>query len=403
MSARDVPTLSAALPSGARALVVHRPEVRNDSVALAVPAGMRHERDGEEGMLHLIEHLVYQDSEGVAGLVRQTRVAESGGVLGGHTHLDYSEFFETGSPGSAAVIAERLVEQVFRPAFLPEQIAEQIRAVASERAARLAPAPGGVLPWPHLTARYWADAPNAHDGSGDLDLEGRATEPVLRALHRRHYSPAGSVLVGVTADDPARLLDRLVAALAEAPDRAAGPVAVPPGTARPEYRGEPAARRLAATAAAPSTRVSDELLGDLIAAEALAAQAGLDASAGLFGPGDTVADDLFVLVDDTAVPVDPWHRLRALAVSDDSALEHARHRAVLRAERLVHDDERLARTVARDALLRGAPGFAGELVDSLAARPPRPLLADAAARLAEQPFAALGVPAASTPPGRRSP
>lgn len=385
-------TRTTVLPSGARAIVLHAPAARNDSVVLGVPAGMRHEAPGEEGMLHLLEHLVYQDSEAVSGAVRQRAVADAGGVLGGHTHMDYTEFFETGPTGEAARIAQRMVEQVFRPALRAEQIAEQIRAVATERAHRLAPAPGRVLPWPHLTARYWADHPNAHDGSGDLDLADRADAEILRDLHRRHYRRDAAVLTAVTADDPGAVLTSLADADAGVPAVDGGPGVdrVAPGTPSPRYDPTPARRRLFATAAAPAAVVEDAVLGELLAAEALRGQPGLDASAGLFGPGDLVRDDLFVIVDDTAVPVNPCDRLRALLRIEDDVLERAVSRAVLRAEGVVRDDERLARSTARDALLRGAPGFAVELVEALAASAgrSRALLDVAVNRLAAQPFAA---------------
>lgn len=419
MTADRIRTHPITLPGGARVIVLHVPAARNDSVVLALPAGMRHEQPGEEGMLHLMEHLVYQDSVGVTGAVRQAQVAASGGVLGGHTHMDYTEFYETGARGEAGRIAERLIEQVFHPALRDEQIAEQIRAVATERAHRLAPAPGGVLPWPHLSARYWADHANGHDGSGDLDLAGRADAETLSALHRRHYRPSATVLTAVTSADPAPLRDALAAALARVDSpgchvasvsagpgdgtRQPGPLQpapVHPGVARPRYDRAPAARRLFATAAAPADTVSDALLGDILVAEAVSAQAGLDASAGLFGPGDLTRDDLFILVDDTAVAVNPCDRLRALSVADDAAVERARRRAVLRAEAVLRDDERLARSTARDALLRGIPGFAEQLVAALAASADRAraLIDAAAVRLADSDFAALSVP--HPPPGR---
>ncbi|MBT2584970.1 pitrilysin family protein [Arthrobacter sp. ISL-95] len=390
------------LDTGTRLIAIHDPSARILSVSLGVPAGMRHEMPGEEGMLHLLEHMVYQDSKNITASERQVSVHRAGGILGGNTHMDYSEFYESGPTGHLEQISNRLVEQVFHPALTEHQLTEQIVAVSTERAQRLAPAPGGVLPWPHLTARYWADHPNSHDGTGDSDLATRVTPEKLRALHRRLYRPSAAVLTAVTSEEPLKTL-RLLAApfsgiTAEAPfvptlqdsARRGG------STSTVYYTGARSTRVLSATAAAFGDSPCTDLLGDLMAAELLSQQDGLDASAGLFGPGDLARDDLFVLVDDTGQAIDPSERFRALAIADDASIILAARRSVLRMERFIHDDRRLARTVTRDVLLRGTPLFAAGLAEALAeisddAVRLRPLVTIAAQRLAGQDSVSLTV------------
>ncbi|WP_420179988.1 M16 family metallopeptidase [Paenarthrobacter sp. TA1.8] len=388
--------------TGTRLIAIHDPSARIISMSLGVPAGMRHEMPGEEGMLHLLEHMVYQDSENVTASERQVSVHKAGGVLGGNTHMDYSEFYETGPSGHLEQISHRLVEQVFRPALTQHQITEQIGAVATERAQRLAQAPGRVLPWPHLTARYWADHPNGHDGTGDSDLAARVTREKLRALHRRLYRPSEAVLTAVTSEDPLEALRLLAAPFSGISDEA--PL-VPVlqnsvrrgGSTSTIYSSEVESTRvLSATAAAIGDSAGPDLLGDLVAAELLSQQDGLDASVGLFGPGDLTRDDLFVLVDDTGQAIDPPERFRALAIADDAAIMLAARRTVLRIERFTHDDQRLARTVTRDVLLRGTPTFAAELAESIAeisddAARLRPIVTAAARRLADQDSVTLTV------------
>ncbi len=390
------------LDTGTRLIAIHDPSARILSVSLGVPAGMRHEMPGEEGMLHLLEHMVYQDSANITASERQVSVHTAGGVLGGNTHMDYSEFYESGPTGHLEQISSRLVEQVFQPALTQEQIAEQIDAVATERAQRLAPAPGGVLPWPHLTARYWADHPNGHDGTGDSDLTTRVTREKLQALHRRLYRPSAAVLTAVTSEEPQKTLQLLAAPFsglsAEAPFEPVLQDSVRRGgsTSTIYSSGAKSTRVLSATAAALGDSALADLLGDLVAAELLSQQDGLDASAGLFGPGDMTRDDLFVLVDDTGQAIDPSERFRALAIADDAAIILAARRSLLRIERFTHDDQRLARTVTRDVLLRGTPLFAARLAEALAeisddAARLRPLVTTAAQRLAEQDSVSLTV------------
>lgn len=388
------------LENGATVVAIHAPHARNRTVALAVRAGMRDELPGQEGMMHLIEHMVYQDSSLSQGLERQLQVARAAGVLGAHTHMDYTEFYETAGLDDVSTMIRRLVEQAFYPAFKGEQLLEQIAAVATERRNRLAKAPGGLLPWPHLTSLYWRDHSNTHDGSGDMDLSDRATATVLRNLHAKRYRPDTAAVVALS-DQPG---EEVVAALAEA-------MSAVPGRRDeaevPEQAGQAITqssvmtaigerpRLLSATAAAPKTP-TPPMLGDLVVAELLAAQRGLDASAGLFGPGDMVHDDLFVVVDDTAFALDPADRLRAASVTDDDLLLHAVGRAAARAEASTADDGCLTRAVARDVLLRGEPTFAPDLVTRLRGLLTHPkgirtLVAEASTRLTSQPFASIRI------------
>lgn len=400
---RGLHAASTTLSNGARVLAIHAPQAKTSTVALSLRAGMRDERRTEHnGIVRLIEHMVYQDSQTIQGLTRQGDVARAGSVLGGNTHMDYTEFFETGSTPDLGTVAARLVDQVFFPAFRAEQLAQQIEAVAIERRQRLAAAPGNVLPWPHLTEAYWYDHANGHDGSGDIDLTDRVTPELLASMHRQLYHPAGAVMVALSPLPAPEALHQLSEAFSSiAPSdgpSSPAPVGLPITQhldAGPLGTGS-ASRCLAATRAATTRAVTPQVLGDLLVAEALGTLEGLDASAGVFGLGERTHDDLFVLIDDTPCAVDPVERIRAVTTAKDSLVRHAICRAVHRAEQLVVDDARLARTVARDVLLRDIPEHSAQLVSALVELFDRPalarhLMAEASQRLTSQAFASMTV------------
>lgn len=390
------------LPQGTRLAVIHDPAARNASVVLSVPAGMRHEAPSEEGMMHLLEHMIYQDSTSITSSKREVAMHQGGGILGGHTHMDYSEFYETGPVGQLGPMLSRVVEQVFNPAFKEEQLMEQIDAVAAERANRLASAPGGIRPWPHLSGLCWLDYANSHDGSGDTDLLGRATPERLKKIHQRQYQPGRSVFVALTPENPHQVMQQLSDSFEALEIKAVSARQV--GTATPRgsvsevltVPGLPAVRRLWATPAAPAEEIHPGLIGDLLTAEMLSLQSGLDASAGMFGPGDLVRDDIFILVDDTGQGLDLSVRLRALLAAGDVTLLRAAQQALFRAEQLTCDNERLVRSTARDLLLRGTVHFGTALVEHLTelsqnVHDIRSLLHDAVTRLASQEMALLSI------------
>ncbi|UTT39695.1 insulinase family protein [Glutamicibacter mishrai] len=394
------------LDQGARAIAIQNPSARNSTFVLAISSGMRHELPGEEGMLHLLEHLIYQDSAAITSSDREAELNSVGGVLGGHTHMDYTEFYETALPSDLSGMVARVIEQVFHPAFKPEQINEQIHAVCTERSQRLAPAPGEVLPFPHLTCQYWEDHAHGHDGTGDKSLFSRVSVERLQDLHAKHYRPEHAVLVTFGPQEPSEMLE----ILAEEMGSVSIAKSMPKATASHHMEarqnsaknqivhdpGLPGRRLLAATSAADARTINEAFLGDLIVASLLSMQTGLDSSVGIFGPADLTENDLFILVDDTGLDLEPILRLRALASVDDTILQSAAKRALFTVEKSVHDDERLARTTARDMLLRGSPSFAHELVSRLRLLSEqttrlRKLLLGSTQRLATQPWHTLDV------------
>ncbi|TAP28692.1 MULTISPECIES: insulinase family protein [Micrococcaceae] len=397
---------SMTLDQGARAIAIQNPAARNSTFVLAIASGMRHELPGEEGMLHLLEHLIYQDSAAITSSDREAELNSIGGVLGGHTHMDYTEFYETVLPSDLSGMVARVIEQVFHPAFQPEQINEQIQAVCTERTQRLAPVPGEVLPFPHLTCQYWEDHAHGHDGTGDKTLLSRVSVERLQNLHAKHYRPEHAVLVAFGPQEPSDILEILAEKMGSISvekttqeTMASHLIEARPSSARNQkvhVPGLPARRLLAATSAADAQTINESFLGDLIVASLLSMQTGLDSSLGIFGPADLTENDLFILVDDTGLELAPMLRLRALATVDDATLLSAAKKALFTAEKSVHDDERLTRTTARDMLLRGSPSFAHELVDRLrllleqTARL-RKLLLGSTQRLATQPWHTIDV------------
>ncbi|MDR4533619.1 insulinase family protein [Glutamicibacter sp. PS] len=407
LTLRGLEAKQCTLPSGARVLAISDPRAKNLSLSLTIPAGMRHEQAMEHGTMHLIEHLVYQDSAQIGGLERQRTVAAAGGTLGGNTHMDYTEFYETGPVGSATPVARRLIEQVFYPRLSENQIEEQIQAVAAERAHRLHGVPGQRLPWPHLTGLYWSDYGSGHDGSGDTDLRGRVHAEQLRRIHRRYYRPEHCVLVALTPRDPLETVVELADVMAEvtvtAQDTESEPLRTPRAAPNPPHdqHGHGDRHRLiAVTQAAPARTVTDAFLGDTLTAELLAGQPGIDAAAGIFGLGDSTLPDLFVLIDDTNFTLDPAERLRAVSTAKEEKVQQAVRRAHYRAQKFVVDDERLVRTVARDLVLRDCPEFTLHLSAQLGGlrqdiQRSKTLIDESCQRLAGQPMATLTIRFAS--------
>lgn len=365
--------LNKTLPQGTHLIAISNPHALTTTVVLALPSGMRDEVPGEEGFMHLLEHMVYQDSQRCSAREREQAIQSAGGVLGGHTHMNYTEFYETGLPHHLEAMVDRIVEQVFNPSLNEEQIQDQITAVATERQQRLSKAPGEMLPWPHLLPQAWADFAQSHDGSGDLGLQGRADANSLRQIHAARYRSSEAVLVAsgpLDAETMMKTLER-----ADFPIQHSQPARSEQTSAvfrdstvrRIELPSLKQKRIMSVTAMSDSTTISEQLLGETICASMLSLLSGLDASAGMFGPGDMTANDLFVLIEDGPAGLGAEARIQALKFADSTLVARAVQRAIFIVEKQLHNDETYSRVIARDVLLRQDFVFVQNFYDRLRA------------------------------------
>lgn len=392
--------------AGITVAIIPDPSSELFSISLGVAVGMRDEKPGQDGIFHLLEHMVYRDSRGKTAQERELEVQYSGGILGGNTHMDYTEFYESGVSALLEQSIYRLVEQVFFPAFKTPQIEEQIRAVALERNNRLQNAPGEVLPWPHLTGMYWESFAESHDGTGTLELAQHVSVNDLQEVHRTFYIPESSVLTVMTSQEPHNILEQVLDIVdsfdfthfSHPQEKHVGEIEIKynPVTRTINSQDFVGKRVLSAGASSTCATCNDEHLGELLLAEVLSLQPALDASAGVFGIGDMTAYDLFVLVDDSGAVIDPRAHVRAAQYVSSEVLTRAFYRAMYKVERSIRDNQQLVRSTARDFLLRNNPGFMGDILGALKNLIDddvrlRELLLDAVSRIANQSFAVLTV------------
>lgn len=392
--------------NGLRVLVIQDKESRNYSLSLALNAGMRYELEGEEGFFHLLEHMAYQDSAFTSSNQRESDLLSQGSILGGNTHMDYTEFYESGLPEYLGNSIRRVLEQVFYPAFNQNQLDQQIQAVATERANRLAQVPGGVLPWPHLTGMYWKDHANSHDGTGDLDLHQRVTSKNLAALHRRYYSVEQAVLTILSPFEPSIVL-KFVQSAVEPLSLNRGSEVVPHSVARGkpinqtinkeiELKTFGPTRRISVTQGIDSQKITNEYLGSILLADLLSISKEVDVSSGVFGIADVVAEDLLVIVDDTGLALDPVDRFSSAPKASKQMVSMANERALYRVEAYIRNDQRMVRTISRDSLLRNNPQYIFDLRDSLSSLSKdlvkgKDLISNISHYLVEQPYASLTI------------
>src|SRR3712207_2393068 len=157
------------LPNGLRVVLLpHWPAPRS-AVSVHYGAGFRAEAPGQEGLAHLVEHLMFRGSESLPAGRFYDELHPVGGRANGTTHADYTDYFQVVPAAALEQALFREADRMRAPAFTGDELASQLVQVGREidtmRDSRLY----GRLPWPGLSEVIFRTFPNAHDGYGDVD------------------------------------------------------------------------------------------------------------------------------------------------------------------------------------------------------------------------------------------
>ncbi|MEV5505164.1 M16 family metallopeptidase [Streptomyces orinoci] len=225
------------LPGGLRLVALDRPGTRLAALALRIPVGSAGEGPREQGLAHVLEHLVVRCSLGGAA----DRVAAA-------TSREYT-LYKALVRHHDIVATATLLAAAFAPLCVTEaELADELATIRTERAQRTADPRWRLQE--ALFAALWEGTGHAHPTLGDPGVLARCTPALVRDLHAAWYRPQDATLLLVT-DRPERHADAIAEAAAGLPRPAAPgprPVAGRPGrdlVERPVMAQVPAGNRQA--------------------------------------------------------------------------------------------------------------------------------------------------------------
>lgn len=231
------------LPNGLRVLAVRRPSLPQVAMRVVLPAGAAADPAGAEGLASLVGSLLTEGTESYPGEELNRRLDGLGASLTAQVGHDFAEvdlllLGETLSEG-----VDLLAEVLVRPTF-PALELDRVRAETLDALEARLDEPGNVAD-DRLAETLFGDAhPYARLPLGTEEGVAASRREALVDFHRRHYRPAGAVLVVAGDFDPALLRDLLESSFAgwtgeaERPAYPADP-APPHGGEAPLYVGWP--------------------------------------------------------------------------------------------------------------------------------------------------------------------
>lgn len=189
-----------ALPNGMCVITVPQPQLHSASVAVMVKVGARHETPRDNGISHLLEHMLFRGSQRYPSAYALNRaIEELGGTLSGATHADYTTFEVTLPPGNVAAGIEILGDLFARPAFSELEIEKRI--VREEILEYLDDLGRDIDPDNLARELVFGSHPLGMTLTGSLDNLSSFEVKDLHAHMRRHYVASNMVLCVAGAVD----------------------------------------------------------------------------------------------------------------------------------------------------------------------------------------------------------
>lgn len=121
-----------ALDNGVRVIIEKIPTVRSVSLGIWVGAGSRHEHDGNNGISHFIEHMLFKGTKARSA----KQIAESFDHIGGHvnafTSKEYTCYYARVLDEHASLAMEILADMFFNSLFDEEEIQKERKVIVEE-------------------------------------------------------------------------------------------------------------------------------------------------------------------------------------------------------------------------------------------------------------------------------
>jgi len=194
-----VPTLPIerhTLPNGLEVIVSTDRSTPIVAVNVWYGVGSAHEESGRSGFAHLFEHMLFEETEQLEDGELDRIISEAGGILGGRTNTDRTEYTELVPANRLNLALWSHAERMRRLVISRENFERQREVVKEERRLRIDNTPYGAA---QVTADTLSQdyGPYQHSVIGSMaELDAARVEEV-RDFYDRHYQPNNAVIVVV--------------------------------------------------------------------------------------------------------------------------------------------------------------------------------------------------------------
>jgi zinc protease len=167
--------------------------------------GSADEPEGQSGVAHFLEHLMFKGTDMLAPGEFSQVVAANGGSDNAFTSFDYTGYFQRVAADRLDLMMQMEANRMTNLALTPEDISTERRVVLEERAQVTDSNPGALAREQLMAAQYQ----NHRYGVPIIGWQHEVAQldmPELTAFYERHYAPNNAVLIVAGDVDPQDVL-----------------------------------------------------------------------------------------------------------------------------------------------------------------------------------------------------
>ncbi|MCM1521322.1 MAG: insulinase family protein [Muribaculaceae bacterium] len=188
------------LPSGMRAVCIHRPGAVVGHCGVVVNAGSRDETSEVEGVAHFVEHTIFKGTQRRRGWHILNRMEAVGGELNAYTTKEETVVYST-YPAGNTLRAFDLIADLVENSIFPEGELEKERAVVEDEIDTYLDIPQDGI-FDDYDELAFRGSPLAHSILGSRESLARLTSDVCRHWIEECYTPSRMVLFCSGPDAP---------------------------------------------------------------------------------------------------------------------------------------------------------------------------------------------------------
>ncbi|MBM4292166.1 MAG: insulinase family protein [Deltaproteobacteria bacterium] len=159
-----------------------------------VPVGSAAEREGETGVAHLFEHLMFKATRARPEGELDRALEQIGASANAATWLDWTYYYEDAPSAHLELIADLEADRLGGLLLSPEQLEAERKVVMNERRECVEDDPDGLMD-ERLWRLAFGEGPYGHPTIGWMDDIAHLTLAGCEAFYRAHYAPNRVVLV----------------------------------------------------------------------------------------------------------------------------------------------------------------------------------------------------------------
>jgi predicted Zn-dependent peptidase len=212
-----------------RIVTERMPHVKSVSVGIWVNVGSRDERPGEEGISHLIEHMIFKGTTRRSALAIAKEIDQVGGMSNAFTSKEFTCFHAKVMSNHLSLVSDLLSDIFLESLFAAEEL-EKERQVILQEIHMVEDTPDELV---HVlfSNHLWPDHPVGRPVMGTLESVSTISRDDIRAYLARAYLGPKIVVAAAGDVDHDALVDLMGPALAALPQGPLPQPAPPPKAA----------------------------------------------------------------------------------------------------------------------------------------------------------------------------